>query len=104
MLPPALRMVDGDVRVTVYYSSENVSVGCAPTHPDVEVELERLDDNSPHYDWSYSPYVGIYLKRVDSWGMKGFRHLCIASLTNREGRKISMKSEPFKIFVKGQFN
>ena len=50
MLPPALQKIEGDNRVIAYYSEKNAVVGCAPTHPDVEVVLvkEKSSENLKH--------------------------------------------------------
>lgn len=48
VLPPALRPVgtgsDNELRVIGYYGeTEEILVGCGPTHPDVQVFLKRRD-------------------------------------------------------------
>lgn len=41
MLPPALQKIDTDHRVIGYYSDNDVAIGCAPTHPDVEIVIMK---------------------------------------------------------------
>lgn len=38
-----MRKLSGDDRVIGYYSERDVLVGCAPTHPDVRIAVEKKD-------------------------------------------------------------
>ena len=42
LLPPSLIETEKKFKVVGSFSQQNVSVGCAPTHPSLKVELEKM--------------------------------------------------------------